>query len=761
MFWMRKVGVFILALMIMSSSMVVKIDAATDEMTQNEKASILNELSILQGDTNGNYNLDGLLTRKEAAAFIVRLLGKETTVSNNSDQYAYTPFTDVSPDEWYAPYVGYCYVNGIINGYSDKTFKPNDNVSEKAFLKLLLASLEYAYNVDYSWDSVFYTAYTAGIVTDVSYKTKKDDNTEFTRGDVVNNIFETLKLINRKTNLRMIQTFVDSLLITRDKAVTYGLIEDDVETSIVSVTPTGDSVIEVVFNEPVKDITADEVSIYRTDENSAPVEISGIVTGSKENSFLIVLKDKQAVDADYICQIASVIDKYGNEQYNLQGDFIGYRPSEIKSDFFMISKIEPVSNNLINIYFTQPINDNIAIPEYYTIMQSDKVFMKGTSSNIQVSKLSDANNGVSLYLKNDKFTADETYEVVVSGEATSLYGVELKDGEGDSVKFKASSEENEPLALNKITALSTNTIELDFNKTVNSVIAMQVFSYYLYDDDEKPIQILKADVDDTTGESVVLTIGTNLIKNEKYHLMINNINDASRQFSITEKLYDFVASYSTSSTVSIAGVGGIDTTTICIYLNKPLDEESAKTVTNYQITNITDGDNMGQPTTIYYDRAVDPYTVKLFLSESKPMASKKKYTVKIGADLEDAYGNELGKATNYSFSVGTISNSETMISSATIIGKDTIKLNISQELALDIKNILNSNYSLTYYENDIAYKKVPIGVTYIDPKTIILKFDNINNTKTYTMSFNQLVNYGGIITNGSLAKYIITVDLGE
>jgi hypothetical protein len=114
------------------------------------KADILNKLSILKG-SGDDYNLDGQLRRSEASAFIVRLLGKENFVLQNKEKYAQTSFPDVSYSDWFAAYVGYCVDQGIITGYVDGYFKPNDNISEKSFLKMVLCALGYKYVEDFTW----------------------------------------------------------------------------------------------------------------------------------------------------------------------------------------------------------------------------------------------------------------------------------------------------------------------------------------------------------------------------------------------------------------------------------------------------------------------------------------------------------------------------------------------------------------------------------------------------------------------------------
>ena len=115
---------------------------ADSSPTVSEKANVLNKLAILNGDASGNYMLGSPLIRSQAAAFIVNFLGKKSYVGQNSGTLSKTVFADVPSTQWYAPYVGYCNQQGIIVGVSSNTFKPDDPISEKSFLKIVLVALD-------------------------------------------------------------------------------------------------------------------------------------------------------------------------------------------------------------------------------------------------------------------------------------------------------------------------------------------------------------------------------------------------------------------------------------------------------------------------------------------------------------------------------------------------------------------------------------------------------------------------------------------
>ena len=102
-------------------------------------------LGILQGyDDDGDgvneFHPKDKLTRAQAATIVAKLtLGLESAASWPAHQV----FTDVPASHWAAGAISYCVHAGIINGMGDGTFHPNDNLTQAAFVKMLLAAAGY------------------------------------------------------------------------------------------------------------------------------------------------------------------------------------------------------------------------------------------------------------------------------------------------------------------------------------------------------------------------------------------------------------------------------------------------------------------------------------------------------------------------------------------------------------------------------------------------------------------------------------------
>lgn len=82
--------------------------------------------NILNGDS-AHFRPNALITRAE----LVTILSGFSTLEQDA-----LPFSDVSADDWYAPYVVNAYARQWISGFPDGTFRPNDSVSRAAAVSI-------------------------------------------------------------------------------------------------------------------------------------------------------------------------------------------------------------------------------------------------------------------------------------------------------------------------------------------------------------------------------------------------------------------------------------------------------------------------------------------------------------------------------------------------------------------------------------------------------------------------------------------------
>ncbi len=108
------------------------------------EASVLRlaDLGIISGYPDGTFKPDNLVTRAEFAKMIVCMLGLESAAKSLKGEAV--PFADVDADDWAAGYINVAQMMGIVNGYEDGTFRPQDNITYAEALKMVLAAMGYS-----------------------------------------------------------------------------------------------------------------------------------------------------------------------------------------------------------------------------------------------------------------------------------------------------------------------------------------------------------------------------------------------------------------------------------------------------------------------------------------------------------------------------------------------------------------------------------------------------------------------------------------
>jgi Lysophospholipase L1 and related esterases len=159
------------------------INVYSEELQNTSMENELQNIGIIKGSEHG-FELDKEMTRIEAAAMMVRMLGNQ---DNRNDAYKY-PFKDV-PD-WASAYIGFLYSNNYIKGLDENNFGSNTPISPNEYLVLMLRSLGYAENKDFTYDKVFEFCGKINLITADDYKRLL--NSKFTRKDAFYITYRTL-----------------------------------------------------------------------------------------------------------------------------------------------------------------------------------------------------------------------------------------------------------------------------------------------------------------------------------------------------------------------------------------------------------------------------------------------------------------------------------------------------------------------------------------------------------------------------------------
>lgn len=123
--------------------------AMAERNNEEDIMSLLSELNIMVGDDDGNLRLDDYVSRAEFAKVAVASSKSKNTIAEG---IKISPFKDVTYRHWSAPYVRAAVSAGIVEGYIDATFKPDNTVSYEEALTMMLKVLGYTdEDFGYSW----------------------------------------------------------------------------------------------------------------------------------------------------------------------------------------------------------------------------------------------------------------------------------------------------------------------------------------------------------------------------------------------------------------------------------------------------------------------------------------------------------------------------------------------------------------------------------------------------------------------------------
>ena len=111
-----------------------------DSVYYSHNFKMLSRVGVVRGNDKGEANISDNVTRAEAVAMVMRLIGLEYM----PEAHAITNFNDVYKTDWYYPTIMGAYMCGIVKGDSEKTFSPMRNVTREEVTVMTARALKYA-----------------------------------------------------------------------------------------------------------------------------------------------------------------------------------------------------------------------------------------------------------------------------------------------------------------------------------------------------------------------------------------------------------------------------------------------------------------------------------------------------------------------------------------------------------------------------------------------------------------------------------------
>ena len=132
-------------------------DISADNAILSASVNELADMGVISGYSDGTFAPENKITRAEAAAMICRLMKYGERISDK--------FGDVDKNSWYAGAVGAIADRGIVSGYEDGSFRPEQKITYRDAFMITFALLG---NVDMNYETVPSTAVTYGLTAGMS-----------------------------------------------------------------------------------------------------------------------------------------------------------------------------------------------------------------------------------------------------------------------------------------------------------------------------------------------------------------------------------------------------------------------------------------------------------------------------------------------------------------------------------------------------------------------------------------------------------------
>lgn len=162
---------------------------------------------LIDGYKNNIFKPDQPITRAELTKLALVSFGWRDQILLASDDQ---PFKDINADDWFSDYVITAKDAGIINGYKDDTFKPNQSINRAETIKILMNAAGYSDNELEAKNHIFadvkaddwYSSY-------LNYAYSQDVISGYTDVDGNKN-FQPMKAITRAEAVKMISKILEN-----------------------------------------------------------------------------------------------------------------------------------------------------------------------------------------------------------------------------------------------------------------------------------------------------------------------------------------------------------------------------------------------------------------------------------------------------------------------------------------------------------------------------------------------------------------------
>ena len=189
------------------AGLTVPAAASFADVTDTETAeavAVLTSMGVVDGYSSGVYAPEDTLTRAQFCKMIVLATGRGASVSQNSYRAL---FDDVASNSWALGYINVACSDGLVAGYGDGTFGPNDGVTVAQAVTIVLRCLGYTTQEVGAFWPEDYLAKAADLGLTDGIETGSEE--DLTRGEAARLLYAMLQA-DTADGTAFVQTIADS-----------------------------------------------------------------------------------------------------------------------------------------------------------------------------------------------------------------------------------------------------------------------------------------------------------------------------------------------------------------------------------------------------------------------------------------------------------------------------------------------------------------------------------------------------------------------
>ncbi len=589
----------------------------------------------LEGRETGKFDPNASVTRGEAAKILSITLGLKI------DDSAKTSFKD-AVNHWSSKYVAaiQSQKEGVIKGYEDGTFRPNDKITRQEMAKMIVEAYELKLNADADvsftdnsgWGAEYINVLASlGIVEGVSAG-KFAPNANVTRAQTPvfvhrAEVKEVRKDVGQKeastpevksvsaTNLKEVvvefNTAMDAESATdkanyslkSGKAVKSVILSDDKKTATVIVTGTltnnkadaisisnvyaGDKELNVKNVEfTVVDNQLPEVKEVKSlGTKAVKIVFSEPVTDLKQSNFTIDGKayfgevKMGANDRSVILKtFSSSTFAVGDHKITVTGvkDFANFVSLSSTHDFTVVEDKEAPTVTEASATLETVTLTFSEDVDIDTVKASNVYWKSGDTKNKANEVEAIADNKYKFYFAQDEFLPTGKVDIYVEGVKDYSDNQIAKD---TKVTVTPEIDQTRP-EVRKVSANDAKTVKVTFSKTLDKESAQNEKNYSFLNKDGKVVSVRKAEVDSKDSKTVNIELYTELSNGENT-IKIQNVKDATK---LKNTMLDYSGKFvkvDKDAPKLDSKVVNVKDRRVVLSFNKKMDVESLANESNY------------------------------------------------------------------------------------------------------------------------------------------------------------------------------------